>query len=158
MLDTKCVNAAVSPGAIVAAIKTVGRHRILVKGPWDGVKERRAGSFAPLAATAGGTASPPGGPSAALRRGLGFRWYDARMKRTTISLPAELAVVLEREARRRSISVSAIVRQVLAAYLGIGESGTREIPFANLGASGYRDTARRVREILADEWGGARDT
>ena len=79
------------------------------------------------------------------------------MKRTTISLPDDLAVVIEREARRRSVSVSEIVRQALAAHVGIGEGGVREIPFANLGASGYHDTARRVREILADEWGGARD-
>jgi len=73
------------------------------------------------------------------------------MKRTTISLPSDLALAAEREARRRSISVSEIAREALAAHLGMaGEA--RDLPFANLGHSGTRHTARRLDELLAKEW------
>jgi hypothetical protein len=79
------------------------------------------------------------------------------MKRTTISLPDELAVVLEREARRRAISVSEVARQALIAYLGITPSRPRHLPFASLGNSGHAHTARDYEEILADEWDRDRD-
>ena len=73
------------------------------------------------------------------------------MKRTTISIPNELALAAEREARRRSTSVSEIAREALAAYLGLaGER--RPLPFANLGRSGSNDTARRMEELMAGEW------
>lgn len=73
------------------------------------------------------------------------------MKRTTISLPVELALAAEREARRRSTSVSEVAREALAAHLGLaGER--RPLPFANLGRSGSRHTARRMEELMAREW------
>jgi hypothetical protein len=73
------------------------------------------------------------------------------MKRTTISLPDELAHAAEREARRRSTSVSEVAREALAAHLGVG-SGERRLPFVNLGRSGSRDTARRMEELMDKEW------
>lgn len=75
------------------------------------------------------------------------------MRRTTISLPDELAAALEREARRRSTSASGIARDALAAYLGIGgPDDRRELPFAALGRSGHTDTAREMEELLARDW------
>ena len=73
------------------------------------------------------------------------------MKRTTISLPDDLALAVAREARRRSSSVSEVTREALAAHLGLAE-GVRSLPFANLGHSGTRDTARRIDELIAGEW------
>lgn len=81
--------------------------------------------------------------------------YDERMKRTTITLSDDLALTLEREARRRRTSVSQVTRDVLGAYFGLGGQEPRELPFAALGHSGYTTTARDMEEILAEEWDGA---
>lgn len=75
------------------------------------------------------------------------------MKRTTISLPDDLALALERETRRRRTSASAVAREALSRYLGLPENGEpRKLPFAALGRSGHSDTAERAEEILAEEW------
>ena len=75
------------------------------------------------------------------------------MRRTTISLPDELADALEREARRRSLPASAIARDALSDYLGIGRAGEqRELPFAAVGRSGQNSTARDMEELLEREW------
>lgn len=75
------------------------------------------------------------------------------MKRTTITLTDELATALEREARRRRLSVSEVARRALAAHLGLANGQPRRLPFAALGNSGHRHTARDLEEILAAEWG-----
>ena len=75
------------------------------------------------------------------------------MRRTTISLPDELADALEREARRRSLPASAIARDALSDYLGIGPAGARrQLPFAALGHSGRNTTARDMEDLLEREW------
>lgn len=75
------------------------------------------------------------------------------MKRTTISLPDDLAAALEREARRRAVPASAIARDALAGYLGLGDvADRRRLPFAALGGSGHRTTARDMEDLLAAEW------
>lgn len=75
------------------------------------------------------------------------------MRRTTISLPDELADALEREARRRALPASAIARDALSDYLGIGRAGEqRDLPFAAVGRSGQRTTARDMEELLTREW------
>lgn len=75
------------------------------------------------------------------------------MRRTTISLPDELADALEREARRHSLPASAIARDALSDYLGIGRAGEqRELPFAAVGRSGQRTTARDMEELLERAW------
>lgn len=79
------------------------------------------------------------------------------MKRTTISLPDEMARALEREARRQGTSVSALTREALAARLNLSRGADRQLPFAGLGRSGESDTARRADEILAEEWPPDRD-
>ena len=79
------------------------------------------------------------------------------MKRTTVTLPDEVALLLEREARRKGTSVSEVARQALLAYFGLAGAQPRRLPFAALGNSGRRDTARDMEEILAEEWGRAGD-
>ena len=78
------------------------------------------------------------------------------MKRTPISLPDDLAVAVEREARRRRVSVSEVARQAIAEHLGM-DGKRRPLRFAALGRSGYHDTAERIEEILAQEWTPDRD-
>jgi hypothetical protein len=74
------------------------------------------------------------------------------MFRTTITLPAELAAMLLREAKRRDSSVSAIVRDAVGSFLGLDDTKPRRLPFAALGRSGRRHTARDAEKILAKEW------
>ena len=78
------------------------------------------------------------------------------MLRTTITLPDELGAVLLREARRRETSVSALVRDAIGSFLGLTETKPRRLPFAALGRSGRRHTARDAEKILAAAWGRAR--
>jgi Arc/MetJ-type ribon-helix-helix transcriptional regulator len=73
------------------------------------------------------------------------------MKRTTISLPDHLAARVEREAARRSVSASAVVRASLEETLG-STTDRRPLPFRALGRSGHNDTSVRVDEILAEAW------
>jgi hypothetical protein len=74
------------------------------------------------------------------------------MKRTTLSLSDDLAQALAREAHRRSVSASQVARDALAQHLGFTMSGSRKLPFAALGRSGYRTTARDMEELLVAEW------
>jgi hypothetical protein len=74
------------------------------------------------------------------------------MKRTTITLPDELAAAVVRAADHRRVSVSQLTREALDAYLGRDGSAPRALPFAALGASGTHTTGRDVEEILAHEW------
>ena len=57
------------------------------------------------------------------------------MKRTTISLPDDLASALEREARRRRVPVSQVAREAIEARLGWDTQEPREIPFAGIFSS-----------------------
>jgi Arc/MetJ-type ribon-helix-helix transcriptional regulator len=74
------------------------------------------------------------------------------MKRTTISLPDDLAQALEREARRRSTSVSEVTRDALTEHFGLTPGEPRELPFAALGRSGHNTTGRDMEELLEQEW------
>ena len=78
------------------------------------------------------------------------------MRRTTISLPDDLAQAVRREARRRGVPVSQIAREALEERLG-RSGGKRELPFAALGRSGYHTTARDIDAILEVEWAVDRD-
>lgn len=73
------------------------------------------------------------------------------MKRTTISLPDDLAGAMTREARRRRLPVSQVVREALEARYGT-DGDRRVIAFAAIGRSGQRTTARDAEAILAREW------
>ncbi len=74
------------------------------------------------------------------------------MKRTTISLPDDLAQSLHREARRRDVSASELTRQALQAHLGLTPGHARTVPFAAIGRSGHTSTARDMEELLEHEW------
>ena len=74
------------------------------------------------------------------------------MKRTTVSLPDDLAAALTREAHRRNRSASEITRDALAQHLGLAAGEPRDVPFAAVGRSGRRHTARDMEELLAREW------
>ena len=58
---------------------------------------------------------------------------------------------MEREAHRRRIPVSQLIRERLESEPS-GTESTRTIPFAAIGRSGRRDTARNAEAILTDEW------
>jgi hypothetical protein len=73
------------------------------------------------------------------------------MKRTTFSLPDDLAARMEREARRRRVSVSEVAREAIAKGLGASADEPR-FPFLGIGASGYQNTARDMEELLKAEW------
>ncbi|HXH24921.1 MAG TPA: CopG family transcriptional regulator [Vicinamibacterales bacterium] len=73
------------------------------------------------------------------------------MRRTTISLPEELADALEREARRRHVPVSRVVREAIEARLG-AHADRRKLSFVGIGRSGHRTTARDMEEIMTSEW------
>ncbi len=74
------------------------------------------------------------------------------MKRTTVSLPDDVADALAREGRRRNLSASAITRDALARHLGLAGDEARHVPFAALGRSGHRHTAADMEDLLAAEW------
>jgi Arc/MetJ-type ribon-helix-helix transcriptional regulator len=79
------------------------------------------------------------------------------MKRTTVTLSDDVALAVQREARRRRVSVSEVIRQVLALGLGISRDDRRALPFAAIGRSGHRHTARDLEDILRAEWERAGD-
>ncbi len=79
------------------------------------------------------------------------------MKRTTVCLPDIEAVIIEREARRRGLSISSLMREAVLTYLGLGGDEPRHIPFAAVGRSGYKHTGRDAEEVLAAEWDPSRD-
>ena len=74
------------------------------------------------------------------------------MKRTTITLPDDTAVLLEREAKRRGTSVSEVARQVFTAHFRPEAEGKRRLPFVGIAASDHTDTAAQAEEILAEKW------
>jgi hypothetical protein len=74
------------------------------------------------------------------------------MKRTTLSLPNDMADALTREAHRRRTSASAIARDALAGHLRLAPTEARPLPFAAVGHSGRRSTARDMEDLLAREW------
>lgn len=74
------------------------------------------------------------------------------MKRTTRSLPDDLAQALNREAQRRRASASEVARVALTQYLALEQDQPRELPFADLGRSGHRTTARDMEQLLEQEW------
>ncbi len=81
--------------------------------------------------------------------------YGVDMKRTTLMLPDDLALAIEREARRRSSSIAKVTREALQERFNPPAGGRRAVPFANLGRSDHRHTARDMEDLLDEEWGRA---
>ena len=78
--------------------------------------------------------------------------YDESMKRTTITLPDELAELIAREAQRRRTSVSDVIRTLLAEALGGSDDKPRTIPWAGLFSDPEMPAASHLDEALADGW------
>jgi predicted transcriptional regulator len=79
-----------------------------------------------------------------------------RMKRTTISLPDDLAAAVERAARQRHLTVSELSRQALRAHLGLVGDTPRRLAFADLGRSGQANVSQDMEDLLRTEWGSGR--
>lgn len=75
------------------------------------------------------------------------------MKRITVTLPDDVALAAEREAKRRRVSIAEVARCAFVAHLGLDLEEPRRLPFVGLFESGHTDTAERAEEILAAEWG-----
>jgi hypothetical protein len=73
------------------------------------------------------------------------------MVRTTVKLPEEADARLRHEAARRKTTVSALVREAIESYLGLGPR--RRLLSAGAGSSDETDVSERIDEILAAEWG-----
>jgi len=74
------------------------------------------------------------------------------MKRATISLPDDLADLVDREAQRRQTSFSEIVRQYIVLGLSGSDEKPREIPWAGLFQDPDMIPAERMDEELAARW------
>jgi hypothetical protein len=74
------------------------------------------------------------------------------MKRATITLPDDLADLVDREARRRQTSFSEVVRLFIAQGLSGSKEKPREIPWAGLFHDPAMIPAERLDEELAVHW------
>ncbi|HZF07322.1 MAG TPA: CopG family transcriptional regulator [Thermoanaerobaculia bacterium] len=75
------------------------------------------------------------------------------MKRTAITLPDDLAKLVDSEARRRQTSVSEVVRLYLVQGLAAGSSEEpRRIPWAGMVDDPEMVPAARMEELPAEHW------
>lgn len=74
------------------------------------------------------------------------------MKRATITLPDDLANLVDSEARRRQTSFSEVVRLFIVQGLSGSPEKPREIPFAGLFNDPEMISAERMEEALAEGW------
>jgi predicted transcriptional regulator len=74
----------------------------------------------------------------------------AYVKRTTLKISDALDARLRHEAQRRGMTISAVSREALEAYLVEG-GGRRRLGAAAAGRSGHEDVSERIEEILAAE-------
>lgn len=70
------------------------------------------------------------------------------MKRTTVKLPDELDARLRKEAERREVTLSTLVRMAIEQLLGVRPR--RRLRYVASAESGRSDTSRRVEEILLE--------
>ena len=71
------------------------------------------------------------------------------MKRTTVTIPDELAHALEREARRKDTSASDVVREALTAYLGMTPGVERALPFIGIFESEDHTLSEQIGDFVA---------
>jgi len=73
------------------------------------------------------------------------------MRRRTVTLPDDLDARLRRDAARRGVTVSELVRGAIETYLDAPIASGRLLA-AGAGASGRSDISERIEAILADEF------
>jgi hypothetical protein len=73
------------------------------------------------------------------------------MKRTTVKISDELDARLRHEAARRGVTLSELTREALETHIGL-RPPRRVLAGGTVGHSGQGDVARRIEEILAEEW------
>jgi hypothetical protein len=74
------------------------------------------------------------------------------MRRTTITLPDDLAELVDSEARRQHTSVSDVIRQYIVKSLTGSPEKPREIPFAGLFDDPNMVPGERLDEALSSQW------
>jgi hypothetical protein len=72
------------------------------------------------------------------------------MKRTTVKLPDDVDARLRYEAERRQTTVSALTREAIEAFLGVGSR--RTLLSVGAGDSGQSDISERIEELLREEF------
>lgn len=70
--------------------------------------------------------------------------YDVCMERTTVTLPADLARSLAREAEQRDVSASQVIREALTDRY----SERRVLTFIGIASGGPTDGARHIDRYL----------
>lgn len=74
------------------------------------------------------------------------------MKRATITLPDDLAKLVDSEARRRQTSFSEVVRLYLVQGLMGSSEKPRKIPWAGMVDDPEMVPAERIEEFLNESW------
>jgi hypothetical protein len=74
------------------------------------------------------------------------------MKRTTITLTDELAELLAREAERRRMTVSELMRNLITESLLGSQEKPRDIPWAGLVDEPAMVRAENIDEVLSKTW------
>ena len=75
------------------------------------------------------------------------------MKRTTISLPDDVAAALAREARRRRVPVSQVAREAIESKLQLDEGSPLDWPLVGLWESQDSEwSAADLEEFLEKHW------
>jgi len=73
--------------------------------------------------------------------------YVYLMKRTTVMFPDEVEARLRLEARRRGVSIAAVVREAVEHHLPSPQPG-RPLSFFGVGEGGPGDASERVDEYV----------
>jgi hypothetical protein len=74
------------------------------------------------------------------------------MKRTTVMLPDDLALLVDRERRRRDVSAATVIREAVAAYFA-EPAAPKRYSFIGIASSGGGGaSAADLEEILDREW------
>jgi hypothetical protein len=75
------------------------------------------------------------------------------MKRTTIFVEDDVFDTLRAMARRQGVSLAALTREALAAYVTRRQRARKPLTFVAIGRSGRRDVSERFEELLKEGFG-----
>lgn len=77
------------------------------------------------------------------------------MRRITSTVPEDLAAELVRQAHRRRVSASEIVREALTDFLGLSAERPPDLPWVGIVDNPDTIIADRIDEVLEEEWADA---